>query len=113
MERLGKEAVMTRLSFLVLALLSATFFAHSQASETSQVARRSAAAKQQPASETKRDSTQDLYTVGIAAGDPLHLGVCRLCLRLAGHARSMAPARGSRYGAAPSAANIRKRSIMA
>jgi hypothetical protein len=31
-----------------------------------------------------------------------HLGVCRLCLRLTGHAWSMALGRGSRYAAEPS-----------
>ena len=40
----------------------------------------------------------------IPSGDGFgfHLGVCRLCLRLTGHARSMALGQGSRYGAKPS-----------
>ena len=40
----------------------------------------------------------------VPSGDGLgfHLGVCRLCLRLTGHARSMALGRGGRYAAEPS-----------
>src|SRR5688572_28284647 len=45
----------------------------------------------------------------VPSGDGLgfHLGVCRLCLRLTGHARSMALGRGGRYAAEPSPSRVK------